>query len=97
MRLIAVEFNRLRILLIYFRMLDTKRNTVHRFMIAKYGMQETHSIVLIQRLNLSYKQTVSSRGVGCRQKEATYRQNHRKRVTRACIALPSALSARDLH
>ena len=29
--------------------IDTKRNTVRRFMIAKYGMQETHSIVLIQR------------------------------------------------
>ena len=30
--------------------IDTKRNTVRRFMVAKYGMQETHSIVLIQRL-----------------------------------------------
>ena len=29
--------------------IDTKRNTVRRFMVAKYGMQETHSIVLIQR------------------------------------------------
>ena len=28
--------------------INTKRNTVRRFMIAKYGMQETHSIVLIQ-------------------------------------------------
>ena len=30
--------------------IDTKRNTVRRFMIAKYGRQETHSILLIQRL-----------------------------------------------
>ena len=29
--------------------IDTKRNTVRRFMVAKYGTQETHSIVLIQR------------------------------------------------
>ena len=28
--------------------IDTKCNTVRRFMIAMYGMQETHSIVLIQ-------------------------------------------------
>ena len=29
--------------------IDTKRNTVCRFMTVKYGMQETHSIVLNQR------------------------------------------------
>ena len=29
--------------------IDTKRNTVRRFMVAKYGTQETHSIVLIQQ------------------------------------------------
>ena len=38
--------------------IDTKRNTVRRFMVAKYGMQETHSIVLIEWLIWSYKQTV---------------------------------------
>ena len=38
--------------------IDTKRNSVRRFMVAKYGMQETHSIVLIQRPIWSYKQTV---------------------------------------
>ena len=31
--------------------IDTKRNTVHRSMIAKYAMQETHTIVLIQRID----------------------------------------------
>ena len=29
--------------------IDTKRNTVCRFMVTKYGMEETHSIVLIQQ------------------------------------------------
>ena len=29
--------------------IETKRNTVRRLMVAKYGMQEIHSIVLIQR------------------------------------------------
>ena len=29
--------------------INTKRSTVPRFMIANYGMQETHSILLIQR------------------------------------------------
>ena len=29
--------------------IDTKRNTVRRFMVAKYGTQETHLIVLIQQ------------------------------------------------
>ena len=29
--------------------IDTKRNTIRRFMIANNSMQETHSIVLIQR------------------------------------------------
>ena len=50
MRLIAVEFHLIDILP-YAREANsnTKRNTVRRFMIAKYGMQETHSIVLIQR------------------------------------------------
>ena len=38
--------------------IDTKHNTARRFMIAKYGMQETHSIVIIQRLIWSHKQTV---------------------------------------
>ena len=38
--------------------INTKRNTVHRFMKAKYGMQETHSIVLIQWPIWSYKLTV---------------------------------------
>ena len=30
--------------------INTKRNTVRRFMTAKYGIQETHSIILIQWL-----------------------------------------------
>ena len=38
--------------------IDTKRNTARRFMIVKYGMQETHWIVLIQQPIQSYKQTV---------------------------------------
>ena len=38
--------------------IDTKRNTVCRFMIVKYGMQETHWIVLIQQPIQRYKQTV---------------------------------------
>ena len=38
--------------------IDTKRNTVRRFIIAKYGMRESHSIVLIQQPIWSYKQTV---------------------------------------
>ena len=51
MRLIAVEFHRLCItidILLYAHdaRIDTKRNTVHR---SRYGMQETHLIVLIQR------------------------------------------------
>ena len=29
--------------------IDTKRNTVRRFIIAKYGMRESHSIVRIQQ------------------------------------------------
>ena len=63
-------------------------------MIAKYGMQETHSIVLIQRLILSYKQTVRALVESAVDKK---RLNYHKRVTWASIALPSALSARDLH
>ena len=35
--------------------IDTKHNTVCRFMIAMYGMQETHSFALIQRPIWSYK------------------------------------------
>ena len=54
MRLIAVEFHRLCItidILLYTHdaRIDTKRNIVRRFMLARYGMQETHLIVLIQR------------------------------------------------
>ena len=52
MHLIAVEFHHITIdILLYAHdaRIDTKCNTVRRFMIARYGMQETHSIVLIQR------------------------------------------------
>ena len=48
-------------------------------MIAKYGMQETHSIVLIQRPIWSYKQTVQAPMESADgDEEAAYRQNHRK-------------------
>ena len=48
-------------------------------MIAKYGMQKTHSIVLIQRPIWSYKQAVRAPVESADEKEeATYRQNHRK-------------------
>ena len=54
MRLIAVEFDRLCILLTYFRTLVTSISilnvTLFVDLIATYGMQETHLIVVIQQL-----------------------------------------------
>ena len=52
MRLIAVEFHGLRILLTYFRQFvthnfDTKHYTVHRFIMAAYGVQRIHLIMRI--------------------------------------------------
>ena len=48
MRLIAVEFHHLRILLIYFCMLVTPESTLN-IILSKHGMQETHWIVSIQQ------------------------------------------------
>ena len=77
--------------------IDTKRNTVRRFMIAKYGMQETHSIVLIQWPIRSYKQTVRASVELADEKKRLPTGKPSQEVTWASIALPSALSARNLH
>ena len=77
--------------------IDIKRNTVRRFMIAKYGIQETHSLysfssqfeAINRQCELPWNWLMRRRG--------SLPAKPSQEVTWASITFLSALSARDLH